>query len=395
MTNNVNFDQNNIEGFGQAISGLEVDTHKFLAVMPFARLMNLVTNPLAAANSKFRQTSSQLEDYFSLHSEIQRAFDTGKKQNAESYGRYVIRLSEGDNGDTPTIDLYCPEKMPVLPAATPDQKSRLIWPYGWIVVPYDGETQLAARFLAAQEKPATKDLQCVVTITHGKSVEYARQCFHDRNAYQRKASVGVAMAMDSRDPIVGIVRAIEERVPSADGKIMWRSRQMPQKGRDYIAAASFLRTSVICMAHGISGVQMTKASMPEKLSGEQFTNRAVIWYSKVIERLGEYMLDRENYVASSPAIWAALGALGKPLVDTPAQSDVDLEAMAAGLIAGLNDVNWRKSENWIGIAVKQSPSGFSFAGGAKDSGSAALKALSDPESDGFKQVRKSLTAAAA
>ncbi|ESZ46243.1 hypothetical protein X731_16265 [Mesorhizobium sp. L2C054A000] len=389
----ITIDPNNLEDFGTPVSGLKVDDHRFVTVMPFARLMNLVRDPLQAANPKFREASSQLSDYYALHEEIQRAFDKGKKENAAAYAEYIINLHEGEHGDTPTIDLYTPQALPVLGPDGPDQKAKLIWVHGLTVAPYDGETQLAARFIAAQKREATKQMPVVVTITHGRPVEYARQCFHDRNAYQRRAPVGVAMAMDARDAFISVVREVEQKVAFAKGKIAWRSRQMPQKG-GFIAAAPFVRTAVACFAHGIGGVQMSKAEMPEGIDAAELTKRAVIWFEKVLDKAGPYMQDREHYVASSPAIWAALGAMGKPLMETSAGDTASLRTLADSLAARLDHVDWRKGDNWVGIAVKSTPSGYSFAGGAKDSGSIAFKALNDSGDANYNRVRVPSAAAA-
>lgn len=268
--------------------------------------------------------------------------------------------------------------------------SKILWPYDVVAVPFDGETQLAARFLAAKQVAGTKAMQVIVTITHGKSVEYARQCFHDRNAYQRRAPVPVALAMDSRDPLIQVVRAIEERVPAAKGQILWKSRQMPQKGKDHIAAASFMRTAVACFGHGIGGVQMTKGELPEGISAEDFVRRAVLWFGRVIDKVGPYMRDREHFVASSPAVWAALGAMGKQVADPNVRDAAMLDSIVDGLIAKLDGVDWSKGPDWIGIAVKSTgvDGGYSFAGGAKDTGSLAFKALSDPTEAVYAKIRQ-------
>ncbi|MBX9880767.1 MAG: hypothetical protein K2X73_02210 [Sphingomonas sp.] len=371
------------ESYGQVVSGLYVDENRFVAVMPFSRLERLVTNPMLASNPKLRESNSTLSEYFKLHEEIQRAFDKGKKDNAVSYSDYIIRLKGGANGDTPTIDLYSPKKLPLHQG-----KNKILWPYDLVAVPFDGETQLAARFLAANSDIETKAMPVIVTITHGKPVEHARQCFHDRNAFQRRAAVGVAMAMDTRDPFITAIRKLEEADTNVRGKILWRSRQMPQKGKDHVATASFLRTATACFAHGIGGVQMPQASLPEGISEEDFARRTQIWFGRLIEKVGPYMQDRENYVASSPAIWAALGALGKPVCDPQVMDTTMLENVADGLLAKLDGVDWKKGGHWIGIAVKQTnDGGYSFAGGAKDSGSIAYKALTDASEHNFRQIR--------
>jgi hypothetical protein len=368
------FDWNDLESFGQAISGLRVDDSRFVAVMPFSRLEQLVKDPQAAANARFRETSGLLEQYYELHEEIQRAFDAGKKKNAEDYAHYVVKLANGQPGDTPTIDLYTPRALPVSTRG-PDQKAQLAWPFDLICVPYDGETQLAARFRAARLDAKTRGMVVIVTITHGKSVEHAKQCFHDRNVFQRRASASVAMAMDTQDPLIAVVHAIEARVPEAKDAIAWQSRQVPNKG-GFIAAASFVRTAVACFAQGIAGVQATKGEVPGNLTATEFERRALLWFSRVIPTLAPYMKDRERYVASSPAIWAAVGALGHDLVDLAVTDNGVLNSMADGLAAKLASIRWEKSDNWVGIAVKSTPTGgYSFAGGAKDSGTIAFKAL--------------------
>lgn len=389
-TSSVPVNWEDTEATGQQISGLYVDEHRFVAVMPFARLERLVDDPLTASNAKIRDGSSRLTEYYDLHVEIQRAFDAGKKGNAQMYAQYIVNLFRGANGDTPTIDLYTPTPLPINEA-----RNKILMPWDVVAVPFDGETQLAARFMAAKLDPQTKQMPVIVTITHGKPVEYARQCFHDRNAYQRRAPVPVALAMDSRDPLIQVVRAIDERIPAASGRILWRSRQMPQKGKEHIAAASFIRTAVACFAHGIGGVQMTQAELPEGMSQEDFVRRALIWFGRVIEKVGPYMRDRENFVASSPAIWAALGAMGKQVADPGVTDTLALESIADGLISKLAGIDWSKGPHWIGIAVKSTgpDGGYSFAGGAKDTGSIAYKALSDSTEAVYAQIRKPLAGA--
>ena len=396
MANDENVDRSpeSVEDIGQYVSGIRLSDSRFVTTMRFARLMNLVQNPFSAANPIFRATDSQLKEYFALHEEIQREFDKGKKANSENYADYIIKLHQGALGDTPTIDLYTQETLKIVPPKSEKEKHTLIWPHGLIVATYDGETQLAARFLAAQKEPKTKDMPVIVTIMHGVPVAQARQCFHDRNAYQRKAAVGVAMAMDSRDPFIEVVRAIERDVPGVRGSIAWKSRQMPAKSREYIAAAPFIRTAVACFAHGISGVQGGRVELPEGLSQKQFEERAVEWFRCVIKDVSLYMKDREQYVASSPAIWAALGAMGHKLIELGASADQQTVAkLAEELILKIKDVNWRKGDHWEGIAIKKTPKGYSFAGGAKDSGSVAWKALTDSSDPSYRVIRDQLPAA--
>ena len=106
------------------------------------------------------------------------------------------------------------------------------------------------------------------------------------------------------------------------------------------------------------------------------------------------MKDRVNCVTGSPAIWAGLGAMGHPLVDTLLREG-HIDTVAAGLASKLSTVRWLKSDAWVGIAIKVTPTGYSFAGGAKDSGSAAFRALADDNDQNYLKVRNGVILKAA
>jgi|GEM_PF-1100808 len=375
----------NYEEYGQIITGLKVDDHRFVAVMKFGRLERLVSDPLVATNPKIKGTSAALDEYAALQGQMQRSFDGGRKKNVDSYAEYIVDLSKGKFGDTPTIDFFSPESLHVREREAA-QKSEMLWPYDLTCVPYDGETQLAARFKAARDDAKTRDQPIIVTITHGRPIAHGRQCFHDRNALQRRASASLALKMNSRDPLLNVVREIEEHVAGLSGTIEWEGRQV-KPGR--VATASGVRTAVACFAHGIAGVQSSKEEeLPTGLSEEQFTARALAWFGKILPNLLPYMADRDKYVTSSPAVWAAIGALGHPLVDESLnQTDNKFEHIVGGLAAKLVGVRWNKGEEWVGLAVKSTAGGYSFAGGAKDSGSACFKALSDNTEASYSRIR--------
>jgi hypothetical protein len=385
------FDWDDIEVFGQGISGQRVDDTRFVTTMKFAKLENLVKNPLTAINPKLRENESGLEEYYELHEKIQRAFDPGKKKNVEDYADYIISLSKGEFGDTPTIDLFTPRSLPVKRGG-PKEKDILAWPNDIYCVPYDGETQLAARFLAASKDRTTRDQPVIVTVTHGKPVKHAMQCFGDRNAKQRRANASITMKMNTRDPFVNVVREIESNIPGFEKAVEWESRQV--KGGK-IATASSIRTAVACFAAGISGVQSKSETLPPGLGEEEFERRALLWFGKILPGLMEGMRNREKYVTGSPAIWAGLGAMGHGLVDAGLQQG-HIDTVAAGIASKLSNIRCNKSDAWVGIAIKATPKGaYSFAGGAKDSGSVAFRALSDETDPNYRKIRDEYVAKAA
>ena len=169
--------------------------------------MNLVSNPLQASNPKLRETSSQLADYYDLHSEIQRAFDTGKKENTDLYAEYIIRIQKGDDGDTPTIDLYTPTTLSVVPGSA-DQKAKLIWEHGLTAGRKGGGG-------VGPENGAKSAVRRGASAIAGKPVEPMPGLFTIARR-QRRARAGL-LWLDSRDPMVAVVLAIEEYAPSAKG----------------------------------------------------------------------------------------------------------------------------------------------------------------------------------
>jgi len=191
------------------------------------------------------------------------------------------------------------------------------------------------------------------------------------------------MKMNTRDAFVNVVRDIEENVPGLKGFVEWESRQV---NGDKVTAASFIRTSVACFALGISGVQNKTSMLPDGIKEEEFSARAVMWFSKVLPPLLSSMRDRRRYVTGSPAIWAGLGAMGHTLIN-PALNHEQIKARVDELSAKLNSVIWTKSDSWLGIAIKATKNGYSFAGGAKDSGSTAYRALSNEADDNYTKIR--------
>jgi hypothetical protein len=61
-------------------------------------------------------------------------------------------------------------------------------------------------------------------------------------------------------------------------------------------------------------------------------------------------------IAASPAVLAAVGAIGNSLLKAEPATRSEMLAKA---IADLQAVDWTKGERWVGIAGAQKPKGFS------------------------------------
>lgn len=87
------------------------------------------------------------------------------------------------------------------------------------------------------------------------------------------------------------------------------------------------------------------------------------------------MVDREHKLAGTAPVLAAVGAMGKEILD----ADPSLRpAIQARLLAELQEVDWTKGAGWAGIAGKFSARGAFSVGGTKEVAYAVYNVLTDP-----------------
>jgi hypothetical protein len=103
-----------------------------------------------------------------------------------------------------------------------------------------------------------------------------------------------------------------------------------------------------------------------------------------VNKFGPAMEDRLNTVIATPAVLAALGAVGLQLIDLPAEGRATRIEQILNL---LSDINWNRGRRWEGVCGKVRPNGvFSTTGGVKDS-AGGYRALVDPTNPFYKKVR--------
>jgi DNA sulfur modification protein DndB len=122
--------------------------------------------------------------------------------------------------------------------------------------------------------------------------------------------------------------------------------------------------------------------------------RAVLeYFASLTKQIGAAMELRNDTVAASPAVMAALGALGHTLSNIAEDGQRSEEMLR--ILRSLEGVDWARGRRWDGIAGKMRPDGvFSTAGGAKDSGHTCYSALVDSSSPHFQAIRSGAPAAA-
>jgi DGQHR domain-containing protein len=376
---------------GHIIVGVELDEHRFLARVRITQLLQIAPDPRDTEDKRKLASVKELQDLREIREDVQRLFEGAKAKNVAPYADYVVEISHGQDGITPPIILFSEA---TLESARDDK-----WGFGSILVPWerklvaiDGETQLAARYEAANRDPSTKDGFIAIYVCHGYSKNWARQAFHDLNVLGVRPNAAISIGMDARDPLTAVARQVEKRVPFFRDRVNKVRRQLRGTDRDVVTIAA-LRGACITVAEGIGGVRY--GSKPVTLAEEnqkRVLEACVEWFQAATEAIGPAMEDREGKLASSPSVLAAIGAMGHDLLhlDDPAQR----ESAKGALIRKLRTVDWSRGKHWEGIAGKFTPKGVFSIGGSKETAYSIYGALSDDTSPAFAQVRAPLIAAA-
>lgn len=376
---------------GHIVSGTKIDEHRFVGRVKAAQLFQLAPDPRDSESKQKVDASKHLQDMLDVREEVQRLFEGQKKKNVIGYARYIVDLHNGGDGITPPITLYTDKTLEI----TEDEAGfcQIQIPWGEQLVAIDGETQLAARHEAANMQPETKNEFVAVYICSGRDRLWARQAFHDLNALGVKPNSALSIGMDARDPVTGITREIERRLPFFKGRVNKVRRQLRSVDPDVMTITS-LRGACVTLAKGINGVQFGARPVPiDAAVLPLLTEAAITWFEAVTETIGAAIQDRENKLASAPSVIAAIGALGHPLVSIA--DPAERKSRALQIAATLANVNWERSKRWEGIAGKVTPKGAFSVGGAKETAYAVFSALSDPSDKGYSLVRVQHQSAAA
>lgn len=376
---------------GHILGGVELDKHRFLARVRIPQLRQIAPDPRDSEDKKKLAGLKTMQELREVREDVQRLFEGAKAKNVDPYAEYIVDVHQGQDGITPPIILYSEQPLQV---ATEEK-----WGFGSILVPWgaqlvaiDGETQLAARYEAANRDPETESGYVAVYVCHGFSKNWARQAFHDLNVLGVRPNAAVSIGMDARDPLTGITRQVEKRVPFFRDRVNKVRRQLRGTDTDVVTIAS-LRGACITFAEGIGGVRY--GARPVALADEKHPvvlERATEWFQAVTEAIGPAMEDRENKLASAPSVLAAIGAVGHELLHA---DDPHVRAkMRAEMIDRLREIDWRRGKHWEGIAGKFTPKGSFSIGGSKETAYAIYGALTDDTSSAYQQVRPSAAAAA-
>jgi len=369
---------------GHILAGVQIDEHRFLARVKMPQLESIAPDPRDTEDKRKLSSLKELQDLREIRDDVQRLFEGQKAKNVEPYADYIIDVHHGADGITPPIILYSEKALPV---SVDDRYGfgAILVPFGQKLVAIDGETQLAARFEAANKEPETRNGFIAVYVCHGRDKGWARQAFHDLNVLGVRPNTAVSIGMDARDPLTSISREVEQRVPFFQGRVNKVRRQLRGSDREIVTIAA-LRGACVTVAEGIGGVRFGARPVPLGENRRRVVEQAAVeWFRAVAEAIGPAIEDRDAKLASAPSVLAAIGAMGHAIVG--------LEGSERALklthqIALLREVDWTRDKHWEGIAGKFTPKGVLSIGGSKETAYAIFGALSDDTSSAFRKVRR-------
>jgi DNA-sulfur modification-associated len=370
---------------GIIVTGSVVDDHTFLSSVPTGQLLLFTTDPRQTEDKNARATNPAMQAMFEVRRDVQRLFEGEKEKNVDPYSDYLIQVYLAkENGEVPSIILWTDAVLKTELLKTP--LGGVLIPFSLKLIAIDGETQLAARYVANLKNPDILGAPATIKICHGRSVEWAKQAFHDLNVLGVQPNAAVALAMDLRDPLTAVAREVETVVPFFKGRISKDRRQL-RKRDDSVLTITALRGGVVTLSEGITGVKYGTGPVPVHSARlPEIKVVALEWFTAITQALGSHMEDRQNKVAGTPPALAAMGAMAHELLNY-ANDPVGRKQKQDELIGRLRQIDWTKGKAWEGIAGKFTPKGAFSVGGTKETVYSVFKALSEPTSPEGRRVR--------
>jgi DNA sulfur modification protein DndB len=369
---------------GHIVAGVVIDDHRFLGRMKASQLFQVAIDPRRTEDLRQLEGNTQLESVRRIRMEVQRLFEGAKAKNVEPYAQYVVNVHDGADGMAPPIILFTEKTMKVCEDQAGAGSIQIPWDIQLVAI--DGETQLAARFEAQNIKEETKNDFVAIVICHGRTIQWARQVFHDLNLLAVKPNAALGLSMDERDPLTQVAREVMDTVAFFKGRVNMKRRQLGNRDKE-VATFAALRGACVTLAEGIGGVKHGARPVPIPLEHiPPIRTAAVEWFAAVAKVIGPAMENRSQMLASASSVMAAIGAMGRALVEI---SDPTERASACSkLVDNLRPIRWDKGKRWEGIAGKFGVKGKFSTSGAKDAAYAIYSALSDPSSAAYRQIRE-------
>jgi DNA sulfur modification protein DndB len=267
--------------------------------------------------------------------------------------------------------------------------SYVLIPTGEKLLTIDGETQVTSHYTVDDQadpelKKAHREFPLAMVVHHDITVETARQFFHDLNLLAVRPNSSLGLAMDSKDPLTKIVGDLELQVPFLTGRVDRQARQLSKRSTRVVTFGA-LRQAVLNIAFGMAGVQYGSRPAPlEDVDLQEVQAVAKDWLKDFFDEFAAQVVDRDNSLAGTAPVLAAIGAMGNQLLKAVPEHRVGLRQ---AMLNDLRQVDWTKGPNWAGIAGKFTSKGAFSVGGTKEVGYAVYNVLTDSQNAGYARIR--------
>lgn len=205
------------------IQGVPVNSTKFIGVTDLKTLASAGVSRPSSKIGELVGADRAFTNCYDLRKDIQRSFNKARRDNAQSYARYIRGLeTKGAAGGCPPINLYCPTTCNI-------ENGVLEIPFRASIVAIDGETQLEARFILLDEGVEhAADWKIPVVMWHGCGDDIARQYLVDTNLYANPINSVTAMGLDRTGRLTAAVKSSLQKCGFGDGQVN-QSSDLPGK----------------------------------------------------------------------------------------------------------------------------------------------------------------------
>ena len=377
-------------------TALRVNPNQALITATVEHLAQIVLDPELAERGD-EMGDPRMVKYQDIRKQVQRLLEGQKKKNVGRYEEYIRKGISGENDHyvTPPITLYTPTALRVIDG--PLGAVLLLVPRGQWFAAIDGETQVIAWlrvFRALQDMSTIENLNIPLVIHHGRSVEWARQAFHDLNLLGIRPNTAVGISMDQRDYGTRVTRKLMEDSELLRERVEERRRQL-RKRDTALVTISGLRLGVVTTIMGSVGLEIGARQVPDLPPDTDADARAddvvEIWVD-ILDALEDAIVDsagqrRVESIATAPVVLAALGIVANRVIREEMSRDEFIEA--------LGGITWEREieegdsriHPWLGVAGKRTERGAFSIGGPKEYGRAVAEAIENPHSKSGRQIR--------
>lgn len=188
---------------GTKIPALQIAPNRFVGVASITTLGITILDPKMVDLSTEAECNKnpRLKAAKEQRGANQRRFDAKRQRRMMEYARYIEDVTENNRmGGFPPITFWCKDELPYI-------DGHLDIPGATLLTANDGETQLAAWHVLAEQNPEWLDKNFAFTLSAGSTREEAMQVLHDMNHYANPVSEKETAALNVEGALTKAINA--------------------------------------------------------------------------------------------------------------------------------------------------------------------------------------------